>query len=109
MEAPAEPLAPACRKRTEKGGNTWAGCQPGCLGPSWGLLVLCALECGKGLQLLPKPLAPHPAQSHAGSSSRALLTVHWCPMLDRKQAPISFPPEGLCITDAEASEDLAWG
>lgn len=54
-------------------------------------------------RLLPKPLTPHPGQSHAGSSSRAILTVHWCPAVDRKQALISLPPEASCPADGEGT------
>lgn len=69
---------------------------PAYLEPIWEFVVLCALECDRGLPghrvewLLCKPLTPHPGQSCAGSSSWAFLEVHGCPTVDRKQAVISF-------------------
>lgn len=75
-----------------------------------GFLVLCVLECDKGLPgilepLFPKPLTPHPGQSHAGDSSWALLAVHWCPSVDRKQALISLPPEDFGPAVGEGSRN----
>ncbi|XP_077013574.1 uncharacterized protein LOC143680892 isoform X2 [Tamandua tetradactyla] len=80
MKAPAEPLAPGCRKGTEKGGIRRRRKLPGrmpapdALGQArgskssvfWNATGACQ---GVLAQLLPKPLTAHPGQSHAGASS----------------------------------------
>lgn len=106
MEAPLNlwPQDAENKQRKEGPGGSFApgwDASPGGLRPSgdswssafWNVTRACqgALE-----RLLPKPLTPHPGQSHAGSLSWALLTVHWCPAVDRKQVLISLPPEASC-------------
>lgn len=62
-----------------------------------GSMVLCVPECERHLPgnlfkkwLLPQTFAPHPGQSHAGSACWTFLTVHGCPLVDKKPALLSL-------------------
>lgn len=84
-------------KRT---GKAWAGCQPRMPLDKQGSSVLCVLECERRLPgnlknkvTPPQTFAPHPGQSHAGRAGWTFLTVHGCPLVDKKPAPLMIPED----------------
>lgn len=98
---PAQPSTKGtCRSRREtfemeRTGKAWADCQPQMPLDKQGSTVLCVLECERSLprhlkMAPPQAFAPHPGQSHAGIACWTVLTVHGCPLVDKKPSLFSL-------------------